>query len=85
MVDEFLYQRQEAIANNAPIPEFKAAAGVLARYSGVVYSVRAMAVMPDGAMFLRDAVVEIQHGGSPRVVFHSWKEGDAPASRTHEI
>jgi general secretion pathway protein K len=80
IVDDYILLRDEALKNNRPIPELKEAARILARYSGVVYSVRATAVMNNGAIFIRDAVVEIVHGKQDRVVFHTWKEGDAPTS-----
>ena len=80
VVDSYIIQRDEALADNRPVPELKEAVRILARYGGVVYSVRATAVMSDGAVFIRNAVVEIMRGNKDRVVFHTWKEGDAPTS-----
>jgi general secretion pathway protein K len=80
IADNYILLRQEALASGQQIPELEEAKRTLARYSGVVYSVRATAVMNDGAVFIREAVVEIVHARQDRVVFHTWKEGDAPAS-----
>lgn len=77
-VDAYLALRQDALATNMPAPPFPKGAGFMAGASGSVYSVRAMAAMPDGAAFIREAVVRIDLGAAVRkVAFLSWKEGEA--------
>jgi len=77
-VDAYLASRQDALAANLPAPPFPQGAGFMAGANGSVYSVRAVAAMPDGAVFIREAVVRIDPGAAVRkVVFLSWKEGEA--------
>lgn len=77
-VDSYLALRQDALVANLPAPVFPQGAGFMAGASGSVYSVRAVAAMPDGAMFIREAVVRINQGAAiHKVAFLSWKEGEA--------
>lgn len=76
-VDAYLAQRQEALAGNLPVPQFPQAAGFVAGNNGSVYSVRAEAVLPDGAAFIREAVVKINQGAVRKLAFLSWKDGEA--------
>lgn len=77
LVDAYLVAREEALSNNLPPPPFAPAAAAVAGDTGSVYSVRAEAVLPDSATFIREAVVKINQGAVRKVVFQSWKEGEA--------
>lgn len=77
MVDAYLVARQEAAARQALPPAFPPANSAVAGYSGSVYSVRAEAVMPDGAVFVRDTVVKLNPAGMRKLAYLSWKEGVA--------
>ena len=55
-VDAFLALRAEALKANQPVPPFPPAQGFTAG-AGPVWRVRAVATMPDGVTFAREAVV----------------------------
>lgn len=78
-VDAYIALRQEALAANLPVPPFPQAGGLgfVAAANGSVYSVRAEAVSPDGAAFIRETVVKINQGAVRKVAFLSWKDGEA--------
>lgn len=76
-VDAYITLRQEALAANLPVPPFPQAGGFVAGANGSVYSVRAEAVSPDGAAFIRETVVRINQGAVRKVAFLSWKDGEA--------
>ncbi|CAN5495260.1 type II secretion system protein GspK [soil metagenome] len=76
-VDAFLVLRQEALSANLPSPPFPQSAGLVAGALGSVYSVRAEATLPDGAIFIRETVVKINRGPGRKVAFLSWKDGQA--------
>ena len=76
-VDTYIAARQEALAANLVVPPFPQAGGFVAGANGSVYSVRAEALMPDGAAFIREAVVKINQGAVRKVAFLSWKDGEA--------
>jgi general secretion pathway protein K len=77
LVDAYLIARQEALVKNLPPPPFAPAAAAVAGDDGSVYSVRAEAALPDGTVFIREAVVKIDQGAVRKFVFFSWKEGEA--------
>ena len=77
LVDAYLEARQEALEKNLPPPPFAPAAAALAGDDGSVYSVRAEATLPDGTVFIREAVVKIDQGTVRKFVYFSWKEGEA--------
>lgn len=77
LVDAYLEARQEALGENLPPPPFAPAAAALAGDDGSVYSVRAEATLPDGTVFIREAVVKIDQGTVRKFVYFSWKEGEA--------
>ncbi len=83
-VDTYLALRQQAIDANLPLPLFPQAAGFMAGANGSVYSVRAEAVLPDGAVFVREAVVRINQGAARKVVYLSWKDGEATPKQSSE-
>lgn len=75
-VDAYLALRRDALAAAAPVPPFPYAAGFMAGANGSVYSVRAAAALPDGAAFIREAVIRIATGAATqRIAILSWKEG----------
>lgn len=76
-VDAYIATRQAAWDSNLAPPPFPPAAAFVAGNSGSVYSVRAQAVLPDGAAFIREAVVKINPAAVRKVAFLSWKEGEA--------
>ena len=77
LVDAYIAARNDALANNLPLPPFAPAAAAVAGDTGSVYSVRAEAVLPDGATFIRESVVKINPGAGRKIAFLSWKEGEA--------
>jgi hypothetical protein len=87
IVDEYIARRDEAMANNLPIPPFPLAQGFMAG-SVPVWRIHAEAFRPDGVSFVREAVVRAT--ADPRRPFFAllWSEGerppatDAPASPT---
>lgn len=83
-VDAYLAARREAQANNQPPPPFPPAAAVVAGGNGSVYSVRAEAVLQDGAVFVREAVVRINPGAIRKFAFLSWKDGEASPKQNVE-
>ncbi len=84
MVDTYIAQRQEAISANLTPAPFPQAAGFMAGANGSVYSVRAEAILPDGAMFIRETVVKINQGSARKVAFLSWKDGEATPKLSDE-
>lgn len=77
LVDAYLLARQEALLKKLPPPPFAPAASAVAGDDGSVYSVRAEAKLPDGTVFVREAVVKIDQGAVRKIVYFSWKEGEA--------
>lgn len=77
LVDAYLVARQEALLKKLLPPPFAPAAAAVAGADGSVYSVRAEAALPDGTVFIREAVVKIDQGAVRKFVFYSWKEGEA--------
>ncbi|MDP1678626.1 MAG: type II secretion system protein GspK, partial [Candidatus Nitrotoga sp.] len=77
LVDDYLIARQEALVKNLPPPPFAPAAAAVAGDDGSVYSVRAEAALPDGTVFVRETVVKVDQGAVRKLVFFSWKEGEA--------
>jgi hypothetical protein len=83
-VDAYIAARQAAWdANQAP-PPFPPAAAFVASNNGSVYSVRTEAVLPDGAAFIREAVVSINPSAVRKIAFLSWKEGEATPKSDNE-
>jgi general secretion pathway protein K len=56
VVDAYLAQRSEALQANQPVPPFPLAQGFAAG-AGPVWRVRAVATLPDGVTFAREAVI----------------------------
>ncbi|CAH1386509.1 type II secretion system minor pseudopilin [Candidatus Nitrotoga sp. M5] len=84
LVDAYLAERQEALLKNLPPPPFAPAAAAVAGEDGSVYSVRAEAALPDGTVFVRETVVKIDQGAVRKVIYFSWKEGEASPKQIGE-
>jgi general secretion pathway protein K len=78
LVDQYLQQREDAIAANLPVPPFPPAQG-FATGPSPLWRIRAEVAMPDGVTFVREAVVRAT--ADPRRPFFAlvWSEGDRPA------
>jgi general secretion pathway protein K len=95
VVDAFLAQRSDALANRLPVPPLPQAQG-LAMGAVPIWRIRAEAAMPDGVTFVRDAVLRPSADARRPVIALLWQEGArAPlpettvaqagaASETHE-
>lgn len=85
-VEQFLVQRQQAAANGQPAPVLAGSAGFLSVSSGgSAYTVRSEATAPDGASFLRIAVVKPGTDQKRPISVLTWGEGEArpmPATGT---
>jgi general secretion pathway protein K len=78
MVDAFLAQRDEAHKAKLPVPPFAAAQGYVAG-AVPVWRIRAVATVPDGVTFVRDAVVRPSGDGRRPLLTLNWQEGTAAA------
>lgn len=81
MVDQFMSQRQSAIAAKQPVPIFTGA-GAFAGGPAVVpiYAVRSEAKMADGTVFVRKVVARITRDPKRPIVVLAWGEGDSEQS-----
>ncbi len=79
-VDEYIGLREQARATKQFVPPFSAGGPYLSVGSGFIASVRSEATMPDGVLFIRDAVVMKAPNPKRPYVFLSWKEGTAGAA-----
>lgn len=73
-VDAYLAARQEELTAGLTPAPFAPAAG----YSGgktAVYNIRSISVLPDGARFVREAVVRLNRDPKRPWVFLDWREG----------
>jgi general secretion pathway protein K len=73
-VDAFVQQRADALAAKLPVPAFAPASGFGA---GAVpgWRIRAVATVPDGVTFAREAVVRPSGDGRRPLLTLSWQEG----------
>ncbi len=80
LVDAYIEARQDALGKNLPPPPFApaaaAAASTVTDSNDPVYNIRAEATLPDGTIFIREAVVKIDPGTIRKFIFFSWKEGN---------
>jgi general secretion pathway protein K len=81
-VDEYIGLREQARATKQFVPPFSAGGPYLSVGSGFIASVRSEATMPDGVLFIRNAVVMKAPNPKRPYVFLSWKEGTAGATTT---
>lgn len=86
VVEQFLLQRQDALATGRPVLPL-AGAGSFSSSSGFsAYSVRSEARMADGVGFVRQTVVRLTQNLKQPVAVLSWSEGDAgPVERNNTI
>jgi general secretion pathway protein K len=82
-VDAYVAQRNDSLANGqTPLP-FPAGAAFMSAAAGSVLNIHAEARMPDGAIFVREAVARKGGEAKQPIAFLSWKEGrPAPAPVT---
>lgn len=76
-VDQFLLQRQDALATNRPVLALVGAGSFSSASASFVYSARSEAKMADGTTFVRQAVVRLTPDPKLPVVVLAWGEGDA--------
>lgn len=82
LVEQFLQQREQALASGQTPPPF-AGAGAFAASGGMqVYSVRSEARLADGTVFVRQAVARLTRVPNSPVAVLVWGEGDAEATVT---
>lgn len=74
-VDAYLAARQGDVLAGLPPPAFPPAAAFTAGQGTMVYNARSQAVIPDGTVFVREAVVRLT--GDPKHPFGilNWREG----------
>jgi general secretion pathway protein K len=73
-VDNYIAQRDAARAAKLPLPAFPAAGGV-ATGAAAVWRIRAQATLPDGATFIREAVVRASPYPKRPIIALLWQEG----------
>ena len=77
LVDAYVAQRREALANKLPLPPFPVARG-FATGAAAVWRIRAQATMPDGVTFVREAVMRSSPDPRRPVIALLWQEGSLP-------
>lgn len=73
-VDAYIEQRQALIAEGQPVPAFPPAAAYSASMASV-YNLTSMARLPDGTVFMRNAVARQTQDIQRPFLFLDWKEG----------
>ena len=84
VVEQFLVQRQDALATGQPVPPFGGASSFASTSTGMsAYSIRSEARTADGSAFVRQSIVRLtsQNPHQPVLVL-TWGEGDAEAPMT---
>ena len=74
IVDTYLAQRRDALAAKLQAPPFPLGGGVGAALG--IWRIRAEVTVPDGAIFVRDAVIRRGADGRRLLVVLEWSEGD---------
>jgi general secretion pathway protein K len=74
VVDTYLAQRRDALAAKLPPPPFPLGGGVVAALN--IWRIRAEVAMPDGAVFVREAVIRPGVERRRLLVVLEWREGD---------
>ena len=74
VVDAYIAQRADALANKLPVPPFPQAQG-FATGAAPVWRIRAEASTPDGVTFVRDAVLRPSVDPRRPVIALLWQEG----------
>jgi general secretion pathway protein K len=78
IVDAFIQQRADALANKLPVPPLPQAQG-FASGAVPVFRIKAQASTPDGVTFVRDAVLRLSVDPRRPVIAYLWQEGARPA------
>jgi len=74
-VDDYIAQRNQSLASGQPSPPFPAGAAFSSAALESVIDIRAEARMPDGAVFVREAVASRSGDAKRPIAFLLWKEG----------
>ncbi len=74
-VDAYIAQRNQSLASGQLPPPFPAGAAFMSAAVDSVIDIHAEARMPDGAVFVREAVARRSGEAQHPVAFVSWKEG----------
>ena len=86
VVDQFLLQRQNALASGQPVLPLTGAGSFSSSARSSAYSVRSEARMPDGTAFVRQTVVRLLPDPKRPLVVLTWSEGDTePVERNNTI
>lgn len=79
MVEQYLAIRLAAWGAGAKAPPFAAGSAYVTATAGVsVYSVRSVATMADGSVFVRDAIARVTPDPRRPIAVLAWAEGDTP-------
>ena len=77
LVAQFVQQRDDAFAAGEPAPPFPGVTGMLPTSPwSQAYSVRSRATMPDGTVFVREAVARVSPNPKRPVTVLAWFEGE---------
>jgi general secretion pathway protein K len=79
VVDQFLAQRDQAVANGLPAPMLPQAAGFSATVT-LAATIRSEARLDDGTVFVREAVAMLRPTPRKPVNFLAWREGTASSA-----
>ncbi len=74
-VDTYIAQRNDSLASGQAPQPFPAGAAFMSAAVNSVINIRAEARMPDGAIFVREAVARRSGEAKHPIAFLSWKEG----------
>ena len=74
-VDAYIEQRNQSLASAQTPQPFPAGAAFTSAATNSVINVHAEAQMPDGVVFVREAVARLSGEVKRPVAFLSWKEG----------
>ena len=78
MLEQFLLQRQDALATGQPVLPFAGGGSFAAMSSGLsAYSVRSEAKMADGSAFVRQSIFRLNRNPKRPALVLTWNEGDA--------
>ena len=75
LVRAYVAQRQQYWANRQTVPAFPQASSYGNAQTGAFIGVRSEVDLPDGAAFIRDAVVQITNRKGAPVSYLAWREG----------
>jgi general secretion pathway protein K len=74
IVDTYLAQRRDALAAKLPPPPFPLGGGIVAALN--IWRIRAEVALPDGALFVREAVIRPGAERRRLLIVLEWREGD---------